>query len=293
MMRLVEVDASAFNRRFRVELEDGAAVEAVHYRGDSLCVSSQVGCAVSCPFCASGAHGLARPLTLEELWGQVAEVRRLGYALARVTVSGVGEPLHNHENVRAFLQRCRDRGLRVSLTSSGGPLARLDEWLALPHNGLTISVHAGSEPVRAALVPRAPALGPLFALLASRVPGLSRARRKKIALAYLLLADHNDGDDELAAFIARAQPLGLAVHLYAYNPVPTSSHRALTRARYEQIYQRMRGAGLVVRMSSRARTESNGGCGTLIALRAQPVERAHAIVDDLEARLAPRRPVGA
>jgi 23S rRNA (adenine2503-C2)-methyltransferase len=158
----------------------------------------------------------------------------------------------------------------VSLTSSGGPLARLAEWLPAPHNGLTLSVHAGSEATRARLVPRGPALAPLFALLAERLPALTRKRRKKLALAYLLLAGENDDDAELDAFIARARPLGLAVHLYAYNPVPTSSQRTADRARYEQIYQRMREAGLTVRMSSQARIEANGGCGTLVAARALP-----------------------
>lgn len=266
-MQLVEVDVSAFNRRFRVELDDGAAVEAVLYRGDTLCVSSQVGCAVRCPFCASGAHGLLRPLTADELWGQLEHARLRGHAIERVTISGVGEPLHNHEHVRAFVLRCRAAHIRPSLTTSGGPLTRLREWFALPHNGLTISVHAGREETRARLVPMAPPLDALFALLAEVLPALSRARRKKVALAYLAIAEQNDSDDELAAFIERARPLGLAVHLYAYNPVPTSAYRPLTRARYEQIYTRMRSAGLVVRMSSQARIEANGGCGTLVALR--------------------------
>jgi len=264
-MRLVEVDVSSFNRRFRVELDDGAAVEAVLYRGDTLCVSSQVGCAVRCPFCASGARGLLRGLTLEELWGQVEGARGLGHHVSRVTVSGVGEPLHNHDQVRAFVLRCREQRVGPSLTTSGGPLPRLSEWLALPHNGLTISVHAGSEATRAALVPKGPALAPLFELLVASLPALSRARRKKVALAYLAMAGRNDGDAEVDAFVERARPLGVAVHLYAYNPVASSGHTPISRARYEQLYQRMRTAGLVVRMSSQARIEANGGCGTLVA----------------------------
>lgn len=269
-MRLEEVDVSTFNRRYRVALDDGAAVEAVLYRGDTLCISSQVGCAVGCPFCASGARGLARLLSLDELWGQVEGVRALGHAVARVTVSGVGEPLHNHDNVRDFVLRCRAHQIGPSLTTSGGPLPRLGTWLGLPHNGLTISIHAGSEPTRARMVPRGPALAPLFALLGELMPTLSRSRRKKVALAYLLIADENDSDAELDAFAARAASLGVAVHLYAYNPVPTSQHRPLDRARYEACYARLSAAGLTVRMSSQARVEANGGCGTLVALKKPP-----------------------
>jgi len=266
-MRLVEVEISSFNRRFRVELDDGAAVEAVHYRGDSLCVSSQVGCAVGCPFCASGANGLARQLSADEIWAQVAEARARGLQVVRTTVSGVGEPLHNQRAVREFVLRCRAERIAPSLTTSGGPLERLTEWFALPHNGLTISVHAGSEEMRRALVPRGPALQPLFACLAGALPGQSRSRRKKIALAYLLIEGANDSDAELDAFSARAAPLALTVHLYAYNPLAAGAHRAVSRARYEAAYARLCAAGLRVRMSSQARIEPNGGCGTLVALR--------------------------
>jgi 23S rRNA (adenine2503-C2)-methyltransferase len=266
-MQLVEVEVSSFNRRFRVELDDGASVEAVHYRGDSLCVSSQVGCAVGCPFCASGAGGLARQLTADEIWAQLAAVRARGLTVARATVSGVGEPLHNQQAVREFVLRCRAERIAPSLTTSGGPLERLSEWFALPHNGLTISVHAGSEATRGVEVPRGPSLAALFERLLRELPQLSRSRRKKIALAYLLVEGVNDSDAELLAFVARAAPLALPVHLYAYNPVPTSAHRPVARARYEAAYERLRAAGLRVRMSSQARVEPNGGCGTLLALR--------------------------
>lgn len=268
-------DGGGQNRKFVARLADGAAVEAVLYRGDSLCVSCQVGCAVGCPFCASGARGLMRPLAFEELTGQVEAVRALGAPLRRVTVSGVGEPLHNRA-VMPFLDWCRAERLAPSVTTSGGPVERLRELVHAPHNGLTVSVHAGTEATRARAVPKGPALAPLFDALADEVPRLSRSRKKKIALAYLLIAGLNDDDAEIDAFAARARPLGLWAHLYAYNPVPTSGHRPVDRARYEAVYRRMTDAGLRVRMSCRARVESNGGCGTLVGVLR--VDRARADV---------------
>ncbi|MGF1466926.1 MAG: radical SAM protein [Sandaracinaceae bacterium] len=273
MVELLEEHVSTQNRRFVVRLADGALVEAVRYRGDTLCVSCQVGCAVGCPFCASGAWGLARPLTLDELTGQVEavearEVGRGGSPLKRVTVSGIGEPLHNHGPVADFVAWCRCRAIRPSLTTSGGPVPRFRIWLReLPHNGITVSVHAGTEATRARAVPRGPALRDLFGALSDELPGLSRSRRRRVSLAYLVVADLNDGDEEIEAFLDRATPLGLDVHLFAYNPVPTSSHRPVSRTRYETIYARMVDRGLRVRMSCQARVEPNGGCGTLVALR--------------------------
>ena len=267
VLRLVPAGTSTFNERWSVQLHDGARVECVAYRGDTLCVSSQVGCAVRCPFCASGANGLARGLTLEELIGQVTAVRERGFALKRVTVSGVGEPLHNHAAVLRFFEWCRSERLGVSLTTSGGPLTRLREWLQAPHNGLTLSVHAGTEETRARMVPHAPALQDLYDVLQSELPRMTRRRKKKTALAYLLCADVNDAPEELAAFAERCATLGLRVHLYAYNEVPNSSWRRQARERYERAYQQLTAAGLNVRMSSQARIEANGGCGSLIALR--------------------------
>ena len=265
-VELVNEAAGEWNHRFGVRLRDGALVEAVLYRGDTLCVSCQVGCAVACPFCASGSGGLGRNLALEEIVGQVEAVTAArGHSIARVTVSGVGEPLHNFAVVAAFVAWAKGHGMGTSVTTSGGPLARLREALALDHKGLTVSVHAGSERARARLVPKGPALGGLFDTLAAALPTMSERKRRKTALAYLVIAGENDGDDEIDAFVARARPLGLPVHLYAYNPVSTSNARPVGRERYEAIYAAMRAAGLVVRMSSRARVESNGGCGTLIA----------------------------
>lgn len=263
--RILHEQQGVWNLRYELALADGARVEAVLYRGDTLCISTQVGCAVGCPFCASGASGLDRPLRFEELVAEVELVEALGHRLRRVTLSGVGEPLHAYGAIDPFLDWARARGLGVSITTSGGPLGRLRELLSRPHNGVTISVHAGTEPVRARLVPKGPPLGPLFDTLAEALPSLGTRRRKKLALAYLGVAGANDHPAEVAAFVARARPLGLAVHLYALNPVSASPFETLPRERYEAIYRQMVDAGMRVRMSSKARTEANGGCGTLVA----------------------------
>lgn len=253
------------NRRFVVRLRDGSAVEAVIYREDTLCISSQVGCAVGCPFCASGAQGFGRNLSLGEMLGQVEAVQGLGVALTRVTVSGVGEPLHN-PHLLEFVAACRARRLGPSITTSGGPLGRLPELLRAGHNGVTLSVHAGLEETRARTVPRGPQLDPLFALLYDLVPRLTGRRRRRLALAYLMVRGLNDGVRDLDAFVARARPLGdLNIHLYAYNPVPTSPYQPVPRQAYEEAYERLSAGGLRVRMSSQARLQANGGCGTLIA----------------------------
>jgi 23S rRNA (adenine2503-C2)-methyltransferase len=262
---LVPRRSSDFNQRFAVELDDGSTVEAVIYRNHTLCVSSQVGCAVGCPYCASGRHGLLRNLHFEEMVGQVRLAREQQPALRRVTISGVGEPLHNASTVEAFVLWCREQSLAPSLTTSGGPLSTLRHFFDLPHNGLTISVHAGSEALRKQLVPHGPALEPLLHLVEQTFPTLSRSRRRRLSLAYLLLAGCNDGVEEVQAFASRAQRIGASVYLYRLNPVAGSSFAPASDDTYHRVYETFRQAGLEVRRSSLARIEDNGGCGTLLA----------------------------
>lgn len=266
-LEIVDERVGTYNRKYAIKLNDESQVEAVLYRGDSLCISSQVGCAVGCPFCASGANGLGRNLSLAELHAQVAAVRARGAHVERVTLSGVGEPLHNHQVCGQFIRESHESGTPVSLTSSGGPLSRLRDAFEWPHRGLSLSIHAGTEEARAKAVPRGPALGPLFETLRELLPLASARRRRRLALAYLLLEGINAHDSEIDAFIERALPLGVKIHLYSYNPVPTSEQSRATEARYQEVFHRMCVAGLEVRRSSQARVEANGGCGTLVAIR--------------------------
>ncbi len=270
-MRLVPQDSSCFNTRFAVELDDGAVVEAVVYRHHTLCVSSQVGCAVGCPFCASGSHGLIRNLTLDEMISQVEQARSFEPSLRRITISGVGEPLHNAAPVEAFLHWCRKQRLAPSLTTSGGNPDKLRHFVDLPHNGLTVSVHAGSESLRRKLVPHGPSLASVLDTVESSFPKLSRSRQRRLSLAYLLLDGWNDDPSETQAFAERARRIGASVYLYRLNPVAGSAFQPAREGRYEQVVAAWRNAGLEVRRSSLARTENNGGCGTLVAGRRAPL----------------------
>lgn len=269
-MELLAEHRAQDNRRFLLGLQDGGRIEAVIYRGDSLCISAQVGCAVGCPFCASGAQGLDRPLSFAELREQVQLAKSLADPqdpeILRVTVSGVGEPLHNQAAVEELCAWCVEQGLALSITTSGGPLRYLERWITqIGHRGLTISVHAGTQAVRERMVPKGPPLDPLFDTLARGLGQIPNARKKKIALAYLVIKGINDEDQEIDAFIERVAPLGLKTHLYRYNPVPTSDLAGVTMERYYEIADRIRAQGVQVRRSSQARTRANGGCGTLVA----------------------------
>lgn len=252
------------NSKYLVPLADGLSVEAVYYGSGTLCISSQAGCAVGCPFCASGSRGLLRNLSADEMWLQLESARSAGYDPVRVTVSGIGEPLHNFHATRTFLGRCRDEQIPVSLTTTGGPLTLFKEALQWPHNGLMLSLHAGTPATHRLLVPRAPSLDTLLDALEGGLVSLSRRRRRKVGINYLLLQGINDERTEflpLIPFFLRFPELTL--HLLICNPVPNSSYLSPPVQKIDELHAWLVAQGVSVRRPNPWRNQQSGGCGTL------------------------------
>ncbi len=226
----VYATADGMTHKFVLELRDGARVESVSMRTEkrlTLCVSSQVGCALKCSFCATGLMGLKRNLKAEEI---VAQVIAMGDHHAwqderfNIVFMGMGEPLANLEAVCDAVRILHDeRGLnlgarRITVSTSGlvpqiRELAKLNLQV-----GLAISLHATTDELRDQLVP-VNKRWPIAELLdAAREYGHTVGRRT--TLEYTLLGGVNDGmadADRLAKF-ARALPS--KVNLIPYNPVP-------------------------------------------------------------------------
>jgi len=252
------------NSRFLVSLADGISVETVYYESDTLCVSSQAGCAVHCPFCASGSRGWVRNLNEAEMWAQVAHARMAGYAPARITLSGIGEPLHNLNACRIFLERCRDHDLPVSLTTTGGSPTALAEAMGWRHNGLMLSLHAGTPATHRLLVPHAPDLVVLLEIFARTLTGLSRRRRRKFGINYLLLKGINDQPEELTALLPLFREFPeLTLHLLVCNAVPDSAFVSPPTEKIDEIHGWLRHLGIRVRRPNPWRNQPEGGCGTL------------------------------
>ncbi|MBN2645125.1 MAG: radical SAM protein [Desulfuromonadaceae bacterium] len=251
------------NDKFSVSLDDGCQVEAVWYPTGTLCLSTQVGCAMGCPFCASGRNGLLRSLGVEELHHQLATARLRGHHIERITLSGIGEPLQALTTVEAFVASVE---LPVSVTTSGQPLTALKRFLMARHNGLMLSVHAGTAAVHRQLVPRGPDFEALWRLLAQQWPLLSRRRRRKIGINYLLLAGVNDTAEELAALTERLQGFPeITLHLLTWNPVEGQPWRSPGDATMAAVADGLRVQGLNVRLANRWRRQALGGCGTLVS----------------------------
>ena len=265
-MRVVKELRSPLNRLFIFETEDGYRVESVFYKGERLCVSSQVGCPVRCLFCASGKKGLKRGLTAEEIFKQY-ELLKGELPIKGIAVAGIGEPSANADEVVKAVEMFKREGLKVTVSTTGYPLEGFKKLLRAPHDGLTISVHAVSEEKRRQIFGVSVSLEEIFSELERYFSQVSSSRRKKFQIGYLLIKGVNDSEEELRALGELARKYRMTVMLMAYNPVPGVELEGLTDEEYEQAFLKLREMGVRVTLSNRFRRDPLGGCGTLTIAR--------------------------
>jgi 23S rRNA (adenine2503-C2)-methyltransferase len=239
--------------KFVLDLKGGKRVECVSMRTErrlTFCLSSQVGCALACAFCATGLMGLDRNLGAGEIVGQVVamgDFHRWRDERFNIVFMGMGEPLANYKALMDAIHILRDeRGLnmgarRITVSTSGlVPQIRklAGEGLQL---GLAISLHATTDALRDRLVP-VNRRWPLRELMAAAREYGERSGRR-VTLEYTLLAGVNDGAEDADRLAEMARALPSKINLIPYNPVPglewkrpdrraveTFAHRLLPRA---------------------------------------------------------------
>ncbi len=217
--------------KFLLALADGLAVETVlmrHDYGNSVCVSTQVGCAMGCAFCASTLRGVERDLTAGEILAQVMyAAERLagrGEAVNSLVIMGSGEPLANYDNVVKFIRLCHEPyclGLsyRSVTLSTAGVVPGIDRLATegLPVT-LAISLHAPDDELRTRLMP-VNRTWPLAAVLAAG-DRYAAATGRRVTYEYALIAGVNDSDAQAAALAALLKGRLANVNLIPVNPVP-------------------------------------------------------------------------
>jgi len=254
------------NRVFPITLSDGIVVEAVYYGSGTLCISTQAGCAVGCPFCASGSKGLFRNLTLEEVTQQIEHASK-SCVPKRLTLSGIGEPLHNWHVTKTLLET---HTLPTSITTTGFPLKRLRKLLHLPHNGIMLSLHSAIASTNQQLIPKGPGCQALLELLQEEWPKLSRNKKRKMGFNYLLIEGVNDSEAELHAMAKWMQYFPEAtLHLLLCNTVEHAIYKSPPDERLQDIYHFFRTQGIHCRRANSWRRKQDGGCGTLMVRELQ------------------------
>ncbi len=264
---------------------DGAVVESVlmhyparpgHRERHTVCISSQAGCAVGCPFCATGELGFERDLEAAEILDQVRDAaRRLareGRRVTNVVFMGMGEPLLNLDAVLAAVDALNDPrrfGLgarRITVSTSGvvPGIHRLTELGA--QFTLAVSLHAARDPLRDVLVPlnRRWPVGEVVAAAREH----ARATGRRVSYEVTLIAGINDTPEDAAALAELLAPELAHVNLIPMNPVAHTPWAASPPEAVERFAAILRRAGLPVTVRANRGVEIGAACGQLAAERA-------------------------
>ncbi|MBR0662175.1 23S rRNA (adenine(2503)-C(2))-methyltransferase RlmN [Neoroseomonas oryzicola] len=256
-------DSADSTRKWVFAFRDDQRVETVYIpsadedRG-AVCISTQVGCTLSCRFCHTGTQKLVRNLGAAEIVGQFMAARdsygewpspKDGTArhLSNIVVMGMGEPLYNYENVAKALKIVMDHegiGLsrrRITLSTSG-VVPMMDRCGAELGVGLAVSLHAVTNELRDEIVPLNRKY-PIEELMAAcrRYPGASNARR--ITFEYVMLRGVNDSEAEARELVRLIKGLPAKVNLIPFNPWPGSPYKTSTSEAIQRFAQIVNDAG--------------------------------------------------
>lgn len=214
-------------RKFLMELSDGNMVETVlmkYHHGNSVCVSSQVGCRMGCRFCASTVGGLTRSLATSEILDQIYEIQRhIGERVSNVIIMGIGEPLDNYENVIRFIRMLSDEnGLHISqrniTLSTCGLVPKIydlmKEELTIT---LAISLHAPNDEIRRQMMPVADSFSMKEILEACRAYIGETGRR--VTFEYTMVQGTNDSRENARELANRLKGMLCHVNLIPLNAV--------------------------------------------------------------------------
>ena len=252
-------------------LTDGHLIESVlmrqHY-GNSICVTTQVGCNIGCSFCASGLLKKKRDLTAGEIIAQVIETERLlNERISYVVVMGIGEPFDNYENLLKFLQTINHpKGLAIGArhitVSTSGIVPKIREYahMGLQVN-LAISLHAPNNEIRSKLMKINQAY-PIEEVIGAIKYYLSVARRR-VTIEYILIDGMNDSKEVAVELTKLLKGLNVYVNLIPYNEVIESGYKRSKTENMEAFYDILMKAKIQVTLRKEQGHDINAACGQL------------------------------
>lgn len=266
-----EISDTDGTRKYAFRLKDGLIIEAVFMKykhGNSLCISSQAGCAMGCIFCASTVSGLERNLTSGEMVAELDEIEKdTGEVISNIVVMGIGEPMHNLENINRFIELVHDPvGRNISLrnitVSSCGIIPKLREFYERwPQVNIAISLHSPISEIRQNLMPIESIYG-IDEILAFAKEYTKKTGRR-ITYEYALIADIND-DEKQAELLGRKLKEQLChVNLIPLNSTETGELKGSSKEKvrkFKEILERQR---VPVTIRRTLGEDISGACGQL------------------------------
>ena len=264
-----EIDGT---RKYVLELNDHNLIESVMMRykhGNSVCVSSQVGCAMGCAFCASTMNGVVRNLTASELLSQVYEISRdTAERVSNVVIMGMGEPMLNYDNVISFVRTVSDentlhisqRNITISTCGIVPAIIRLSrESLKCT---LALSLHAPNDRIRRQIMPVSKKYSIKEILRACEYYFQQTGRR--VTFEYCLIDKVNDRECHARELAALLKHKPAHVNLIPLNPVPGSALGAPEERDIRAFQNILENEGLAVTRRREMGRDISGACGQLV-----------------------------
>ncbi len=272
-LRAVQVQESKIDgtRKFLFALADGNVVESVwmkYKHGNSVCISSQVGCRMGCRFCASTLDGLERNLTPSEMLDQIYAITLFtGERVSNVVVMGTGEPMDNYDNLLTFLKLLTDEnGLNISqrniTVSTCGIVPKMRE-LADEHLQITLalSLHSTTDEKRKRLMPIANqySIGELMEACHYYFEQTGR----RITFEYSLVGGVNDTDEDAEELIGLAKPLCCHINLIPVNPIKERDYVQSDAKRIQRFKNKLEKNKINATVRREMGRDIDGACGQL------------------------------
>lgn len=266
-----QVSAQDGTNKFLFALADGYVVESVLMRykhGNSVCISSQVGCRMGCVFCASTIGGLTRNLSTAEMLGQVYAIQKLsGERVSNVVVMGTGEPLDNYDNFLKFIHMISDEhGLNISqrnITASTCGMADeirklADERLQIT---LALSLHGANQQKRESLMPVA-RRNELSKVLAACDYYFEKTGRR-VTCEYSLVAGVNDTECDIRELAELLKHRKFHLNLIPVNPIKERQFVRPSRKNAQKFQNKLEKYGINVTIRREMGSDIDGACGQL------------------------------
>ena len=252
-------------------LEDGNKIEAVlmkHDYGNSLCVSTQVGCNMSCAFCESGRLKKVRNLNSYEMVLQILQVEEdLKIRISHVVLMGIGEPFDNYDNVIRFIDIINepkgiDLGARHITVSTSGLVPKINEFAENPKQvNLAISLHAPNNEIRNQIMPINKAY-PIEKLIEAVKNYLNKTNRR-VTFEYIMLQGINDSEKEAIELATLLKGINCYVNLIPYNETSHIKYKKSTKEQIMKFYDTLKKHNINVTVRKEFGRKVSAACGQL------------------------------
>ena len=270
-LKIVEIQKDEDVRKYLFELEDGEHIEAVlmlHDFGNSVCVSSQVGCNMGCKFCESGRRKKVRNLEVYEMVLQILMIEEeYGNRISHVVVMGIGEPFDNYDNVMKFFTILNDPfglaiGARHLTVSTCGVVPKIKEFAKFPLQvNLAISLHAPNNEIRDKIMPINHAY-PLEVLMPALREYYQKTNRR-LTFEYILLEGVNDSEECAKELCELVKGMNCYINLIPYNETNNIEFKRTKIVQIMRFYDILKKNKLTVTIRKEFGGKISAACGQL------------------------------